>query len=608
MKWQCYTCTAYSEADSLSCDTCGESHVPIVDSFLFSEPFIKAGVSAIATWKTQHCDEVEIVGHGLFLANGELVLNLFETTTLILKSRNKQTNKTTIAYARIERDVPSISYFKADKSTIDFNPIVLSWEVLNYTELVLLPMDVKVSGTNTYNVDPLDTTEFVLKAIGRSDDAIASFTVELRPPEIALFEVDSSHIVSRPISVRWKARTAQHLELLPMGIVLSGAEGAVSVVLEDTTVLTLRATNVKGTTESEIRLERKLPEIEYFEVERGEVLAGEAVKLKWKVLNAEKCFLESDGEKINVALESTYTMDDVEVSKTFYLVAVDSFGEESKSEVSVKVAVIINFNIDTATKTLNWETSGFDKVRVYPPGKDVLSSGDLALDSIEIADHYSLECMTESGLLITKDLSVDLPSISMFSLKESVIYAEGELELSWKTEFADEVILHPTDLALGTEGEAMLIPWTEGIEYLQLEAKSVLGNALSRRIFLTIVSLEEEDVITEELKKSIRGISPSSPKVDTHYSPVALPGSILEESQIAFKSQLKRSFDNIKISVRDNLNVVIKDVRVRLRKQTVTLRRQVLRSWKYVMLPKVCLLYTSPSPRDATLSRMPSSA
>ena len=27
-----------------------------------------------------------------------------------------------------------------------------------------------------------------------------------------------------------------------------------------------------------------------------------------------------------------------------------------------------------------------------------------------------------------------------------------------------------------------------------------------------------------------------------------------------------------------------------------------------LMLPKVCLLYTSPSPRDATLSRMPSSA
>ena len=32
----------------------------------------------------------------------------------------------------------------------------------------------------------------------------------------------------------------------------------------------------------------------------------------------------------------------------------------------------------------------------------------------------------------------------------------------------------------------------------------------------------------------------------------------------------------------------------------------ILKAWR--ALPKVCLLYTSPSPRDATLSRMPSSA
>ena len=43
--------------------------------------------------------------------------------------------------------------------------------------------------------------------------------------------------------------------------------------------------------------------------------------------------------------------------------------------------------------------------------------------------------------------------------------------------------------------------------------------------------------------------------------------------------------------------------------------RVVILSWSaailtlnYVTIPGVCLLYTSPSPRDATLSRMPSSA
>ena len=37
---------------------------------------------------------------------------------------------------------------------------------------------------------------------------------------------------------------------------------------------------------------------------------------------------------------------------------------------------------------------------------------------------------------------------------------------------------------------------------------------------------------------------------------------------------------------------------------------ELYRGAEYIVdfLPKVCLLYTSPSPRDATLSRMPSSA
>ena len=34
----------------------------------------------------------------------------------------------------------------------------------------------------------------------------------------------------------------------------------------------------------------------------------------------------------------------------------------------------------------------------------------------------------------------------------------------------------------------------------------------------------------------------------------------------------------------------------------------ILRKWNESLIPKTCLLYTSPSPRDRTRSRMPSSA
>ena len=38
------------------------------------------------------------------------------------------------------------------------------------------------------------------------------------------------------------------------------------------------------------------------------------------------------------------------------------------------------------------------------------------------------------------------------------------------------------------------------------------------------------------------------------------------------------------------------------------IQKQILRSVGFEAIDKGCLLYTSPSPRDATLSRMPSSA
>ena len=49
--------------------------------------------------------------------------------------------------------------------------------------------------------------------------------------------------------------------------------------------------------------------------------------------------------------------------------------------------------------------------------------------------------------------------------------------------------------------------------------------------------------------------------------------------------------NSIAAYTQDNIPIAIKDA-----------------SGKHTLVPSICLLYTSPSPRDATLSRMPSSA
>ena len=45
-----------------------------------------------------------------------------------------------------------------------------------------------------------------------------------------------------------------------------------------------------------------------------------------------------------------------------------------------------------------------------------------------------------------------------------------------------------------------------------------------------------------------------------------------------------------------------------LRARSLEYKIQLTKDFSDFALPKFCLLYTSPSPRDATLSRMPSSA
>ena len=70
---------------------------------------------------------------------------------------------------------------------------------------------------------------------------------------------------------------------------------------------------------------------------------------------------------------------------------------------------------------------------------------------------------------------------------------------------------------------------------------------------------------------------------------------------IVSKERLKESFDNLAIEQKNALLTAAE--RIKSYHQN-----QVQESWSYLEDDGSCLLYTSPSPRDRTRSRMPSSA
>ena len=83
------------------------------------------------------------------------------------------------------------------------------------------------------------------------------------------------------------------------------------------------------------------------------------------------------------------------------------------------------------------------------------------------------------------------------------------------------------------------------------------------------------------------------------------------------EENMRALFGGYRIGTVDDLNVegYLRIVRTRRRQlgqmtmalDTETAKRRIPDS-TYQISQKICLLYTSPSPRDATLSRMPSSA
>ena len=72
----------------------------------------------------------------------------------------------------------------------------------------------------------------------------------------------------------------------------------------------------------------------------------------------------------------------------------------------------------------------------------------------------------------------------------------------------------------------------------------------------------------------------------------------------------ENKLENLEKEVKEliKLSQQLKEVNDHLSKKNIQLSKENNQLTQNLDLAKACLLYTSPSPRDATLSRMPSSA
>ena len=158
-----------------------------------------------------------------------------------------------------------------------------------------------------------------------------------------------------------------------------------------------------------------------------------------------------------------------------------------------------------------------------------------------------------------------------------------------------------------------LLLWMQGL-VSSLERPSVLDSLALRQRELTalahvgtpealrasLIGLDPREDLAEELRRQVESSESPVPVVRR------LELILLEDPGGEAQARLRSLVPTVEISRRALLEALIAN-----RPQDAGTLRQLLSPWSAPLMVEqlsCCLLYTSPSPRDATLSRMPSSA
>ena len=185
-------------------------------------------------------------------------------------------------------ELPTIALFKASRRAIKFgNPIRLTWEVENAQKVIINPGNELVENTGVLDVEPMETTEYVLTAYNETGSKQLTTKVTLAPPKINQFKAAEKEVtVGFPTILSWKALNAEHLEInMDIGDV-SGREFTEAYLTKPGTC-TLTAKNRSGQVQASIELTMRRPEIMILTADTQTIKLGKANLLMWEVHNTE---------------------------------------------------------------------------------------------------------------------------------------------------------------------------------------------------------------------------------------------------------------------------------------------------------------------------------
>jgi serine/threonine protein kinase len=277
-----------------------------------------------------------------------------------------------------------------------------------------------------------------------------------RPPVFELAEVDPLRPeAGQPVTVRWRVRRAQSVEIRPLGIEINPDRGEYTFTngFEDDTEIVLVASNMFRNVPEPLSIPVTKPIVEpileLWSVFPSEITQGQEVTIEWRTRDAESVVIEPFG----TVEDSGQIRDDPQQTRTYRIILTnDGQTIEKAEEVLVATPVpdapVINtFTVEPSNiiageveeVTLKWDTEETDIVTIEPGLGPVGLAGERKVEAPNSDTTYTLiaknaaqETRAQVQLLVRApaDLIITMASISIQGYTEGCTSSTSPLELS----------------------------------------------------------------------------------------------------------------------------------------------------------------------------------
>jgi len=408
--------------------------VPTV-SISASPDTINEGETAVLTWTSTDADSASLDNAiGAVEVNGSTIVSPAVTTAYTITVNGAGGSAASSVVVTVN-GLPTVSISANQATIIEGESATLSWTSTSADTLILIPGDIDVTGTTSYDVSPLVTTEYTITAANAYGTATDSVTVTVYPNPTVTMSADATEIVEgASATLSWTSTDAESASI-NQGIGSVDVNGSKSVSPAVTTTYTITVTGLGGTATDTVALTvNQLPNVN-ISASPNNIASGGSTALSWSSSNTDTVSID---QGIGAVALSGSTSVSPSVTTTYTITATNTYGATTDSvTIMVEEPPTVSITASPAEiaagsqATLSWTSSGADSVSINQ-GIGTVALEGVSVRTPAVTTTYTITATNTYGT-DTDSVTVTvhpLPSVDI-SASPTVINISQSATLSW---------------------------------------------------------------------------------------------------------------------------------------------------------------------------------